>query len=58
MDKGQILLGRRQVMEVMGWSSATLWRALQRGVFPQPLRLPGCHPRWRMSDIEGLLQKR
>lgn len=58
MTQGQRLLDRRQVMDLMGWSSATLWRALQRGAFPAPLRLPGCHPRWRIEDVDGLLQQR
>lgn len=55
--QGQRLLDRREVMGLMRWSSATFWRALNRGAFPQPLRVPGCHPRWRMEDIEALLQR-
>ncbi|WP_281184753.1 AlpA family transcriptional regulator [Trichlorobacter lovleyi] len=51
------MMSRAEVLRIMGWSPTTLWRALRRGAFPQPMRLPGCHPRWRAEDVEALLQR-
>jgi prophage regulatory protein len=35
------LLRQRQLLTVVPFSSATLWRRVQAGTFPQPVRLEG-----------------
>lgn len=49
------LVGRKYIMDLMGWSAGTLWRKLKEGVFPAPLGLPGCHPRWDLAEVERFL---
>jgi predicted DNA-binding transcriptional regulator AlpA len=49
------LVGRKEIMQWLGWSGATLWRKIKDGTIPQPIRMPGCHPRWVLSELEEAL---
>ena len=49
------ILRTPQVLELIPISRATLWRRVQSGQFPTPLRLGGPDSRavgWRRTDIE------
>ena len=42
-----------QLADRYGVSRATVWRWVQRGKFPKPVKLsPGC-TRWRLADVEA-----
>lgn len=49
------LVGRKYIMQWLGWSGATLWRKTKDGIIPQPIRIPGCHPRWVLEELEAAL---
>ena len=49
------LVGRKHIMQWLGWSGATIWRKTKDGTIPQPIRLPGCHPRWVLEELEEAL---
>ena len=53
------ILRTPQVLELIPISRATLWRRVQSGQFPPPLRLGGPNSRavgWRRTDIEEWLR--
>lgn len=51
-------LSDRQVAERFSVSRVTVWRWVERGRFPSPVKLsPGC-TRWRLSDVEMWEQER
>lgn len=47
------LLTVKEVAAVTGFGVSTIWRKVQRGALPEPLRLAGS-TRWRRADIEAL----
>ncbi|MDE4140963.1 helix-turn-helix transcriptional regulator [Phaeobacter gallaeciensis] len=49
----KMFLTDREVGEVFGIGRATVWRWLDCGKLPQPVRLSGKCTRWRVSDIEN-----
>lgn len=54
----EIYLSDKRVAERYDVSRATIWRWVQIGRLPRPVKLsPGC-TRWRASDIEGWEAKR
>jgi predicted DNA-binding transcriptional regulator AlpA len=48
------LLTVKEVAAVTGFGISTVWRKVQKGAIPQPLRLAGS-TRWRRSEIEALV---
>lgn len=51
------LLTDREVAYQLGIGKSTVWRWLEAGKLPQPLRLsPGC-TRWRVSDIATFIEQ-
>ena len=45
------LLRRRRVEEVTGMSRSSIYRLMQNGEFPRPVRVGPAAVRWRASDI-------
>jgi predicted DNA-binding transcriptional regulator AlpA len=49
------LLTRKDMMELLKISSATLDRQEKKGALPPAIRRPGCFPRWRRTDVEAMI---
>lgn len=49
------LLTRKDMMELLKISSATLGRQEKKGAIPAAIRRPGTYPRWRRADVEAML---
>lgn len=43
---------------VLPFSAATLWRKVQDGSFPKPIKLSSRITAWRLADIESWLESR
>ena len=52
------LLRRRQVEEVTGLSRSSIYRHMQSGDFPRPVRVGPNAVRWRESDVTAWLESR
>ena len=52
------LLRRRQVEEITGMARSSIYRLMQDGDFPPPVRVGPAAVRWRESDITGWLESR
>ena len=52
------LLRRRQVEEITGMSRSSIYRLMQDGEFPRPVRIGPSAVRWRASDITAWLESR
>ena len=52
------LLRRRQVEEITGLSRSSIYRLMQDGDFPRPVRVGPAAVRWRTSDITVWLESR
>jgi len=52
------LLKTREVMEILGIGRSTIYRWMEAGAFPHPVKigLRGDN-RWRLSEIEGWILK-
>lgn len=47
-----------QVAKQFGVSRATIWRWVQNGAFPKPVKLsPGCS-RWKIEDVQKWAESR
>ncbi len=49
---------KRQVMALTGLSATTLWRLVQRGAFPRPIKLSPGAVGWLASEIGEWLAER
>ncbi len=47
------LLRLRDVMAITGLGSSTLYRYIQAGTFPAPMKIGGFTARWRESAVEA-----
>jgi predicted DNA-binding transcriptional regulator AlpA len=45
------LVRQRELLRVVPFSPATLWRRVKDRSFPQPIRLPGRMTAWRLGDV-------
>jgi excisionase family DNA binding protein len=54
-DRTNDLLTSKQVARRLCISVRTVWRLLQRGTLPKPLRYSRKLVRWRRADIDGFL---
>lgn len=46
------LISKSELRHILGGvSNMTIHRHLQAKRLPQPIRLPGMHPRWRESEV-------
>ena len=52
------LLRRRQVEEITGLSRSSIYRLMQDGEFPRPVKVGPAAVRWRASDINAWLESR
>ena len=52
-----MLLKDTQVAELFSVSRPTIWRWLQAGILPKPIKLAGS-TRWRLSDLEAMVKER
>ena len=52
------LLRRRQVEEITGMSRSSIYRLMQDGQFPRPVKVGCAAVRWRESNIAGWLESR
>lgn len=52
------LLRRRQVEEITGMSRSTIYKMMQSGEFPRPVRIGPSAVRWRASDIVAWVESR
>ena len=52
------LLRRRQVEEITGMSRSTIYKMMQNGEFPRPVRIGPAAVRWRASDITAWVESR
>ncbi|MDE0614965.1 MAG: AlpA family transcriptional regulator [bacterium] len=52
------LLTRRQIEERCGLSTSSIYRLMDKGLFPRPLRIGSRAVRWPESEIEAWLSTR
>ena len=52
------LLRRREVEEITGLARSSIYRYMQEGDFPRPVRVGPAAVRWRESDIVRWLESR
>lgn len=59
MEKNKVrnitLLRKRQVLEKIGFSSATLWRMCKAGTFPQSIKIGSNSVAWIGHEIDDWL---
>lgn len=48
----------REVAELLGVNTRTVWRMSQRGEIPAPIRLGDRVVRWRLSDLREHLDRK
>jgi predicted DNA-binding transcriptional regulator AlpA len=53
-----ILLNVREVAALLGIGLSTAWRDAKSGAIPRPIYLSARAPRWRLADIQALIQRR
>ena len=52
IEANDVLLTQREVLALVGYRSRTsLWRKIQQGNFPAPLKLPRGGLRWLKSQV-------
>ena len=52
------LMRRREVEKILGISRSSIYRLMQEGRFPRPIRIGTAAVRWRASDITAWLESR
>ena len=52
------LLRRRQVEEITSISRSSIYRLMQKGEFPRPVKIGPAAVRWRASDLTAWLESR
>ncbi len=52
------LLRRRQVEEITGMSRSSIYKMMQDGEFPRPVKIGLAAVRWRASDITAWVESR
>ncbi|MCY4528256.1 MAG: AlpA family transcriptional regulator [Chloroflexi bacterium] len=52
------LLRRRDVERITGVSRASIYRLMQQGVFPRPVKVGSTAVRWKESDIAAWIDSR
>ena len=50
------LIRQRALVQVIPFSSPTLWRRCRQGLFPKPVRLPGRITAWRWGEVRVWLE--
>ena len=49
------LLRERDILSVIPFSPATMWRRVKSGDFPQPIRMPGRMTCWQWGEVRAWL---
>ena len=52
------LLRRREVEKITGMSRSSIYRLMQEGEFPRPVRVGSVAVRWKSSDITAWIESR
>ena len=52
------LMRRREVERIAGLSRSSIYRLMQEGEFPKPVRVGPAAVRWRASDITAWIESR
>ena len=52
------LLRRPEVEEITGLSRSTIYRHLEQGIFPKPVRIGPRAVRWSLSEILNYIKSR
>ncbi len=52
------LLRRREVEKISGMSRSSIYRLMQEGDFPRPVRVGPAAVRWKASDIVAWIESR
>ncbi len=52
------LLRRRDVEKITGMSRSSIYRLMQEGEFPRPVRVGPAAVRWKASDITAWIESR
>ena len=52
------LLRRREVERITGMSRSSIYRLMQEGGFPRPVRVGPSAVRWKSSDITAWIESR
>ena len=55
---GDRLLRRREVEQITGMGRSSIYRFMQAGAFPRPVRVGPTAVRWRASDITRWVESR
>ncbi|WP_104003202.1 helix-turn-helix transcriptional regulator [Marinobacterium lutimaris] len=58
MSSTNHILRRREVEQRVGLSCSTLYRLMEKGDFPKPLKLTAHAVGWRASDVDRWLDSR
>lgn len=54
-SKTRVLIQDREAAEMLGCSRATIWRRVNDGTIPQPVRFGGL-TRWPRDEIEAVIE--
>ncbi len=52
------LLRRREVERITGMSRSSIYRLMQQGDFPRPVKVSSTAVRWKESDIAAWIESR
>ena len=55
---GERLLRRREVSKVTGIGRSSIYRLMQHGDFPRPVRVGPAAVRWRESEVNAWVESR
>ena len=55
---GDRLLRLREVKEITGMSRSHIYRLMQKGDFPRPVRIGPAAVRWRESEVNAWVESR
>ena len=55
---GDRLLRRRQVEKITGMKRSTVYRRMQEGDFPRPVKIGPAAVRWRESEVDAWVESR
>ena len=56
LPESQYIRQSQLIPFIVPFSSATLWRKVQNGTFPKPIKLSERITAWRMSDVSQWLK--
>lgn len=57
LPQGERLLRLREVMATTGLGSSTIYRHIQAGTFPAPVKIGGTTSRWRSSELADWMNR-